>query len=220
MTLRQDVGGSAAHDLDLQIKEVEAAAREWGVHADKIEGRFVAALLTAIVTSARTNKAAIEEAQRIIDGATAFGDKEVGRLKIMLAGGEKAIALGKQAAETAIAAGERAEKEFQRSVAQIAKELSSRLIDSSQEWLVLKQTSRNRRDAWVLAIIVSALAVGVFVGGYAARAYQDDRAVSGFYDDEARIAQCKKNAVSVRDGRGVVRSACWLDDIGAKSDRP
>ncbi|MBB4200889.1 hypothetical protein CCR94_00980 [Rhodoblastus sphagnicola] len=208
MTLQQDVGGSAAHDLDWHIKEVEAAAREWGVHADKIEGRFVSALLGAIVVSARTNEVAIEEAQRIIDGATAFGDKEVSRLKIMIAGGEKAIAIGKQAAETAIAAGERAEKEFQRSVAHIAKELSNRLIDSSQEWLVLKQTSRNRRDAWVLAMCVSVLAVGIFVGGFGVRAYLD-----GFSDIEARIAQCKKVAVPVRDTHGVVRSACWLDEI-------
>jgi predicted ribonuclease toxin of YeeF-YezG toxin-antitoxin module len=217
MTLQQDVGGSAAHDLDGCLKEVEAAAREWGVHADRIEGRFVSALMAAIATSAGANKATIAEAQRVIDAAKAVGETEVGRLKILLAGGEKAIAVGRQAAETAIAAGERAEKEFQRSVAQIAKELSGRLIESSQEWLVLKQTSRNRRDAWMLAMAVAVLAVAIFVGGYAARAYQDDRALSAFYEVEARIAKCKLEAVSVRDSRGAVRPACWLDELTAKS---
>ena len=216
MKLDQEVG-AAAHDLDWQIKEVQDAAQDWGVQADAMEGRFVSALLAAIAASGQMNKATIEQVHRVVADAKAAGDIEVGRLKILFAGGNKAIELGRQAAETAIAAGQRAEQEFERSVAQIAKELSSRLVESSQQWLVLRQTSRNRRDAWILAVIVSIVAVGVFVGGYVARAYQDDVALSGFYEMQARIADCQRDPVRVKDAHvDGIRPACWLDQVLAK----
>ena len=216
MKLDQEVG-AADHDLDWHIKEVQGAAQDWGVQADAMEGRFVSALLAAIAASGQMNKATIEQVHRVVADAKAAGDIEVGRLKILFAGGNKAIELGRQAAETAVAAGQRAEQEFERSVAQIAKELSSRLVESSQQWLVLRQTSRNRRDAWILAVIVSIMAVGVFVGGYVARAYQDDVALSGFYEMQARIADCQRDPVRVKDAHvGGIRPACWLDQVLAK----
>ena len=218
MEMDREVGGVAAHDLDWHIKEAQDAARDWGVQADAMEGRFVSALLAAIAASGQMNKATIEQVHRVVADAKAAGDFEVGRLKIIFAGGEKAIAIGRQAAETAIAAGQRAEHEFDRSVAQIAKELSSRLVESSQQWLVLKQTSRNRRDAWVLALCVAIVAVGIFVGGYVARAYQDDSSFAGFYEMQARIADCQRDPVQVKDAHvvGGVRPACWLDQVLAK----
>lgn len=42
-------------DLDQHIRDVEQAAADWGVHTDKLEGRFVSALLAAIATSGRAN---------------------------------------------------------------------------------------------------------------------------------------------------------------------
>lgn len=217
MTSEEEVGGVTAHDLDWHIKEAQEAARDWGVQVDAVEGRFISALLAAIAASGQMNKATIEEVRRIVAEAKAAGDIEVGRLRILFAAGEKAIAIGRQAAETAIAAGQRAEQEFERSVAQIAKELSTRLVESNQQWLVLKQTSRNRQDAWRLALIVAVVAVGVFVGGYVARAYQDDLAVSGFYDMQARIVECQRDPVQVKDARvGGIRPACWLDHVVGK----
>lgn len=152
-----------------------------------------------------------------LEEAKAVGDHEVGRLRILFAAGNKAIDIAREAAETAIAAGQRAEHEFDRSVAQIAKELSTRLVDSSQQWLVLRQRNRNRRDAWVLALSVSVVAVAVFVGGYLARAWQDDPSVSGYYVLMARISQCQQDPVQVKDARAGVRPACWLDQIVGKS---
>ena len=59
--------------------------------------------------------------------------------------------MARQAADTAAATGERAEQVFNASVAKIAKELSVQLLDECQQWLVLKQTQHNRRDARRLA---------------------------------------------------------------------
>ncbi len=155
------------------------------------------------------NRAAVGEVERVLAKAKAVGDEEVGRLRIVLAGGEKAIAIGRQAAEMAIASAERAEHEFDRSVARIAEELSSRLLASSQKWLVLKQTSRNRREAWLLALWVTVVAVGILIVGYELRGYQDDPAVTAYYETQERIAACQRDPLEVRDGHGgPTRSAC------------
>ena len=214
MALLEDAGGDAARGLDEHIKAVEEAARDWGVHADALEGRFVSALLAAIAASGRMNRAAVGQVERVLAEAKAVGDEEVGRLRIVLAGGEKAIAIGRQAAEMAIVSAERADHEFDRSVARIAEELSTRLLASSQKWLTLKQRGRNRREAWLLALCVTVVAVGILIAGYELRGYQDDPAVTAYYETQERIAACQRDPLQVRDGHsGPTRPACWLDQV-------
>ena len=83
--------------------------------------------------------------------------------------------MARQAADTAAATGERAEQVFNASVAKIAKDLSVKLLDECQQWLVLKQTQHNRRDARRLAVGVAAAALAVFVAGYATAGWRQDK---------------------------------------------
>ena len=85
----------------------------------------------------------------------------------MIEASQRTLSMAQEAAETSAASGERAERVFNASVAKIAKELSVKLLDECQQWLVLKQTQHNRRDARRLAVGVAAAAIAVFVGGYA-----------------------------------------------------
>ena len=207
-----------------RAREMEEALKEEGFEEEGPHAVFVRwqrqsmeELGSLLLDAEETFGKRVEAVCSRLEESKAVGDIELGRLRIMFAGGDKAIALGRQAAETAIAAGQRADQEFERSVSQIATDLSSRLVESSQQWLVLRQTSRNRRDAWILAVIVSIVAVGVFVGGYVARAYQDDVALSGFYEMQARIADCQRDPVRVKDAHvDGIRPACWLDQVLAK----
>jgi hypothetical protein len=64
MALLEDTGGNADRDVNEHIKAVEEAARDWGVHVDALEGRFVSALLAAIAASGRMNRAAVGEVER------------------------------------------------------------------------------------------------------------------------------------------------------------
>ena len=149
-----------------------------------------------------------------------FREDEFRRAKILMAGGERAIAIGRQAAETAIAAAHRGEQDFNRLVAQIAEELSTRILDSSQKWLFLKQRGQNRREVWVLALCVAMVAVGVLIAGYELRGYQDDPAVTAYYETQERIAECRREPVQVKDMRvGALRPACWLDQVLGKGGR-
>jgi len=69
-------------DLDQHIRDVEQAAADWGVHTDKLEGRFVSALLAAIATSGRANLAALGDIERLLEKASARGEGELRRLNV------------------------------------------------------------------------------------------------------------------------------------------
>src|SRR5258708_33657734 len=48
------------------LRQVEEAAREWGVRPDQLEGRFVSALMAAIGWSGRVSAAAQEEFNALV----------------------------------------------------------------------------------------------------------------------------------------------------------
>ena len=110
------------------IEFVRTAARECGMRHDSLEGRLVSALLAAIVASGEMQAASSEHVRNSLPMRRRSAMASVDRLKVIFAGGESAIEIAKQAAETANAAGKRAEVEFDSSVAHIASQLSKRLI--------------------------------------------------------------------------------------------
>ena len=87
----------------------------------------------------------------IEESSRKFRDDEVRRVEVLLESGRVAINLAREANQTALVTADRAEQEFNKSVGRIAEEMSRALLAESQKWLVLKQTERNRREAWRLA---------------------------------------------------------------------
>ena len=126
----------------------------------------VEALGAIVVEAERELGARVERACATIEESSRkFRDDEVRRVEVMLESGRVAINLAREANQTALVTADRAEQEFNKSVGRIAEEMSRALLAESQKWLVLKQTERNRRDAWRLAGCVAAAAVAVFIGG-------------------------------------------------------
>src|ERR1700722_5018788 len=148
-----------------EIARVERAARDWGVHVDALEGQFVRALLKAIEETGRTNLAALGDLEALLETARREGEAERRRIERMIEAGLNALAMAHQATERAGLASISAEEAIDEAIARIAKEMSRALLAESQKWLVLKQTERNRREAWRLAAWVAAAAVAVFIGG-------------------------------------------------------
>ncbi len=146
---RKSEAPTGPRDLELKdhIREVERAAADWGVHVDALEGRFIGALLAAIRESGRTNLAVLGDIEALLERARATGQGELRRIGLLIDAGQQTLRMAQQAAETSAAAGERAERVFNASVAKIAKDLSVKLLDECQQWLVLKQTQHNRRNA-------------------------------------------------------------------------
>ncbi|HWY81038.1 MAG TPA: hypothetical protein VNY10_03700 [Roseiarcus sp.] len=119
------------------------------------------------------------------------------RIGLLISAGQQTLNMAQQAAETSAASGERAEKVFNASVARIAKDLSVKLLDECQQWLVLKQSARNRRDAWRLAVSVAAAALAVFVGGYATAGWRQDKETEAEQSVVAAVERCRKKPIYV-----------------------
>jgi hypothetical protein len=145
-----------------------------------------------------------------------FRDDELRRAELLLNSGKETLNMARQAAETAVAAGERAEREFDASVTRIAKELSVKLLAESQQWLVLRQTERNRRDAWRLAAGVAVGALAVFIGGYAAAGWRQAEDSEAEQAVIAAVERCWKKPITLRDAKGDPVEMCRLADIVPK----
>jgi hypothetical protein len=59
---------------------------------------------------------------------------------------------------------------------------------------VLKQTDRNRRDAWRLAAGVAAVALGLFIGGYATAEWRKGKELEAGEATEMRRYRLTRNA--------------------------
>src|SRR5271166_2934612 len=202
-------------DLELKdhIREVERAAADWGVHVDALEGRFIVALLAAIRESGRTNLAVLGDIEALLERTRATGEGELRRIGLMIEASQQTLSMAQEAAQTSAASGERAERVFNASVAKIAKELSVKLLDECQQWLVLKQTQRNRRDARRLAIGVAAAALAVFVGGYAMAGWRQDKETEAEQAVFAAVERCWKKPVMLHDSNGGAVEMCRLEDL-------
>src|SRR5208283_1640040 len=205
-------------DLELKdhIREVERAAADWGVHVDALEGRFVGALLAAIRESGRTNLAVLGDIEALLERARATGEGELRRIGLMIEASQQTLSLAQEAAETSAASGERAERVFNASVAKIAKELSVKLLDECQQWLVLKQTQHNRRDARRLAVGVAAAALAVFVAGYSTAGWRQDKETDAERAVAGAVERCWKKPVILQDARGAPVEMCRLQDLVPK----
>ncbi len=153
---------------------------------------------------------------RIEEASRRFRDDEFRRAELLLTSGQEALNMARQAADTAAATGDRAEQVFNASVAKIARDLSVKLLDECQQWLVLKQTARNRRDAWRLAVGVAAAALTVFVGGYATAGWRQDKETEAEQAVVAAVERCWKKPVTLQASRGAPVEICRHQDLVPK----
>src|ERR1700679_3661647 len=148
-----------------EIARVEQAARDWGVHVDAAEGRFVGALLKAIEETGKINLAALGDLEALFERARREGEADRRRIERMVEAGVNALAMAHRAAENAGVASAHAQQMIDDAIARIAATMSGGPLSESQKWLVSKQTERNRREPSRLAAWVGAAALAGFIGG-------------------------------------------------------
>ena len=207
--------------------KMEEALRDEGFDEQGSHGVFVRwqrqtveELGQLLVEAERTLGQRVEAACVLMeDSSRKFRDDEFRRAEILLKGGDRVLEMARQAALTAAAAGERAEKEFDASVSRIAEDMAVKLLQQSQRWLVLKQTDRNRRDAWRLAAGVAAVALGLFIGGYATAEWRKGKELEAGEATMAAVERCWKRPVMVRDVKGELVEMCRLQDLELKEDQ-
>ena len=196
-----------------EIARVERAALDWGVHVDAAEGQFVRALLKAIEETGRTNLAALGDLEALLATARREGEADRRRIERMIEAGSNALAMAHQATERAGFASIRAEEAIEESIARIAKEMSRALLAESQKWLVLKQTERNRREAWRLAAWVAAAALAIFIAGCATMGWWSARESATRQAVLEAVDRCWVGPMMVRMADGKTVEACRLADL-------
>jgi len=186
---------AAMENMDHRIQEVARAATDWGVQPDKIEGKFITALLSAIRAVGEIVVAASEDTRGIVEESKELAELELEKLRKFNVAAAATIREAEVAKEAV--------------VANVTKGLTERLISESQKWLVLKQTDYNRRSAWRLAVLVSLCALGVFLLGYELREWQDAPATS-------MLMKClEKPYYGTYDGKKF--TLCRPDELGLRS---
>jgi len=201
-----------------EIARVERAALDWGVHVDALEGRFVHALLKAIEETGKTNLATLGDLEALLERARREGEADRRRIERMIEAGSNALAMAHQATERAGLASVHAEEAIEESIARIAQEMSRALLSESQKWLVLKQTERNRREAWRLAGCVAAAAVAIFIGGGATMQWWSAKESAARQAVLEAVDRCWVEPRMVRTADGNTVEMCRLADL--TTDRP
>jgi hypothetical protein len=196
-----------------EIARVERAALDWGAHVDALEGQFVRALLKAIEETGKTNLAALGDLEALLATARREGEAERRRIERMIEAGSNALAMAHQATERAGLASIRAEEAIEESIARIAKEMSRALLAESQKWLVLKQTERNRREAWRPAAWVAVAAVAVFIGGGATTRWWSAKESAARQAVLEAVDRCWVEPMMVRMTDGNTVETCRLADL-------
>jgi hypothetical protein len=179
----------------------------------------VEALGTILIEAERELGARVERAGAVIEESSRkFRDDEGRRVELLLESGRVAINLAREANQTALVTADRAEQEFNKSVGRIAEEMSRKLLAESQKWLLLKQTERNRREAWRLAGWVAAAALAVFIGGCAAMQWWSAKESAARQAVLEAVDRCWVEPRMVRMADGKTVEMCRLADL--TTDRP
>ena len=172
-----DPGGQAQEDWRCEFRhrmeEVEIAAREWGLRSHEPEGRFVSALLGAVGMLgqiARANQGRIEEVVR--EGREAAA-ADLARARELSKAADLALRQSRQALIGL-------EVERENLVLRMIKETLPLFADRLKQALVIREQRWNsdlRRRRYATA---GAVALAVFLGGYALRAWSESDRLAAF----------------------------------------
>lgn len=156
--------------------EVEDAAREWGIRADLVEGKFLSALLGAIGWTGRVAQAAQAENRQILKEHREAAELELARAREITRAAQIAL---NQARNAQIAL----QVEHENVLVRMVEKTLPMFIDRMKNVLVLRERRMNTEILWRRYAVVGFVTLGVFLGGYGLCAWQDSAVIGA-------IARC------------------------------
>jgi len=162
---------AAAEEFAGVLRQVEEAAREWGVRPDQLEGRFVSALMAAIGWNGRVSAAAREEFKTLFRQQREACERELASAREIT----RAAHAGLTQARTALIV---LQVEKQNLTTKMIKETMPLFAERLKEALVIREKRWNddvKRRRLATAGVVT---LGLVFGGYGLRVWQDEMATS------------------------------------------
>jgi len=165
--------GAWERDLEILVAEVERTGREWGVRPDSLEGRFVSALLGTTTWLGRLGLSAQASFEALGRHNRDAAELELARAREITKAAQIALS---QARNAQIAL----EVERENLVLRMIKETLPLFADRLKQVLVIREQRWNsdlRRRRYAMA---GAVALAVFLGRYALRAWSESDRLAAF----------------------------------------
>ena len=176
------------------MQEVQAAAREWGIQPDKIEGRFVSALMAGVGWSGRVSQLAQAEFKSLFKAQQDAAQLELARAREL----SKAVSTTLGQARSAML---NLQVERENVTARMIKETMP--IVAAELGKVLSVRVKDEADALKFRrmMLSGVAAVALFLGGFGLRAWGDSGAL-------AAIGNCLAHPLA---GQGATQGHVYCD---------
>ena len=155
-----------AGELEQALRRVEAAARDWGIRPELMEGQFVSALLVAIRHIGRVSVAARAEFRELFRQNREVAAEEYAKARELHGAAQAGLRQARQIQLSLVA-------EQENVTLRMIKETLPMFVERLQKVLVIREQRWNadlRRRRYALA---GAVALAVFLSGYALSAWED-----------------------------------------------
>jgi hypothetical protein len=158
------------HEFTAVLRSVQDAAHEWNIRPDLKEGKFVSALLGAVEWVGRVSQAAQAEFRQI-------AQKQSDAAKVELARAEALTRATNATLGQARSALINLQVERENVTVRMIQETMPVFAEKMREVLVTRINDENAGLRLKRGLLAGLLAVGVFLGGYGLRAWNDSDAV-------------------------------------------
>ncbi len=165
------VPSNPSEELAPVVSGVEEAARAWDIRGDLPEGRFVSALMAAIAGIGRVMDGSRAEFARLFDQQREAAKDELARAREITKAANTALSQARSAQISYVV-------EQENVVIRMIDKTLPMFIERMQGVLVLREKRLNADIQRRRYAAVGAVTLGLFLGGYALRSWQDADATS------------------------------------------
>lgn len=176
----------AAEDLRASAEDMEQAAWREGIDPSGPLGIWVTALRHALVHLADTSEKQSQGVAATITGAQRVIDSEVAKLRL-------ANEVATRAMNEATAARSRAEVEAEKLTLKTISGLAPKILEEIRDAVVIRERRYNRKIEWRRASLAAIAVLGLFLGGYSWKAWQDG-------DASEALVRCLKQPLQAPSG--------------------
>ena len=176
----------ATEDLRASAEDMEQAAWREGIEPSGPLGIFVTAVRRTLISLADISEKQSRGVAATISGAQKLIDSEVAKLRL-------ANEVATRAMNEAMAARNRAEVEAEKLTLKTISGLAPKILEEIRDAVVIRERRYNRKVEWRRASLVAVAVLGLVLGGYCWKAWQDG-------DASEALVRCLKQPFQAPNG--------------------
>lgn len=176
----------AAEELRASAEDMEQAAWRTGLTPDEPLGIWVISLRRTLTNLANLAEGEAQGVSAVIEGTRKLVDAEITQLRTANEGAVRAM-------NEANAALSRAKVEAEKLTLKTLGDLAPKILEHIRDAVVIRERRYNRKVEWRRATLVGMSVLGLMVGGYSWREWQD-------HDANAALGRCLEHQFQTPNG--------------------